>query len=662
MKIQGVNAFFDESGKYLMKILDGVEFRGRIDVGAPCVFMKDCVIEAKTIGAYTTVGANTVIAKNVEIGRYCTIGERCCIGDNDMCSNLTFSNALADIDLMLDNFITIGNDVKIDDDVIVRKGVTIGDGAIILANSVVIDDILPFSIVEGNPAVKKQMRFPKSVVHQIEQLRWWDYDPEIFAGLSGRQGIEAISKSIKKASQPRNIYLFVDGDNKKIISRREKTQMVIYSEECVEEKIHGGISASSSFYNAFSNKLYVAGWLLPSRAYDEIEIYFNDVFLGNAERYIPREDVLRDHPEYKELRCGFSFEKEIPIEQAEIAVKAVIKKRGIVVTEKETTILKITKETLYSGERIDYEKLKVAARRMHCKSADLLKEIKLYDQRKILACYGNCQINNILSLIETSNILKEMFLILYWPPIQLMSEEERTSGLSSLVLKEIDLFIYQNVAPDNKFSKKLASAELLKSIREDAMKVCIPNVYWTGYFPQFCANKFNPSFEGIRGGLFPYGDKNIVELWKEHSVEDVAYIVSQEDFYSRDEVLKNANESLEKLKSKESLCDVKISDFIESEYKEHYLFYTVNHPTNYLLKELVKRIFSYLSIKVSDIDEEIALKNDSREIAIYPSVKKALGLRFEKEKFTWLSLLSKPASFQDYVKDYINYCILMRNN
>ena len=101
MKIQGVNAFFDESGKYLMKILDGVEFRGRIDVGAPCVFMKDCVIEAKTIGAYTTVGANTVIAKNVEIGRYCTIGERCCIGDNDMCSNLTFSNALADIDLML---------------------------------------------------------------------------------------------------------------------------------------------------------------------------------------------------------------------------------------------------------------------------------------------------------------------------------------------------------------------------------------------------------------------------------------------------------------------------------------------------------------------------------------------------------------------------------
>ncbi len=48
--------------------------------------------------------------------------------------------------------VTIGNNVWINFNSIILKGVNIGDGAIIAAGSVVTKDVLPFTIVGGNPA------------------------------------------------------------------------------------------------------------------------------------------------------------------------------------------------------------------------------------------------------------------------------------------------------------------------------------------------------------------------------------------------------------------------------------------------------------------------------------------------------------------------------
>lgn len=48
--------------------------------------------------------------------------------------------------------IEIGNNVWIGDKATVLSGVKIGDGAVIAANSVVTKDVLPYSVVAGNPA------------------------------------------------------------------------------------------------------------------------------------------------------------------------------------------------------------------------------------------------------------------------------------------------------------------------------------------------------------------------------------------------------------------------------------------------------------------------------------------------------------------------------
>ena len=72
----------------------------------------------------------------------------------------------------------IGNDVWIGQNVTILPGVHIGDGAIIGLNSVVASDVLPYTIVVGNPARPVRKRFDDELIALMLQFRWWDLSIE----------------------------------------------------------------------------------------------------------------------------------------------------------------------------------------------------------------------------------------------------------------------------------------------------------------------------------------------------------------------------------------------------------------------------------------------------------------------------------------------------
>ncbi|PSR12016.1 MAG: chloramphenicol acetyltransferase [Bacteroidetes bacterium] len=72
----------------------------------------------------------------------------------------------------------IGNDVWIGHQAMIMPGVTIGDGAIIATSAVVTKDVLPYSIVGGNPAQLLRMRFPAAKIEHLLKLQWWDWELE----------------------------------------------------------------------------------------------------------------------------------------------------------------------------------------------------------------------------------------------------------------------------------------------------------------------------------------------------------------------------------------------------------------------------------------------------------------------------------------------------
>lgn len=72
----------------------------------------------------------------------------------------------------------VGNDVWIGQNATILPGVHIGDGAIIGMNSVIGSDVLPYTIVAGNPAKEIKKRFDKELIDILLKLKWWDMSIE----------------------------------------------------------------------------------------------------------------------------------------------------------------------------------------------------------------------------------------------------------------------------------------------------------------------------------------------------------------------------------------------------------------------------------------------------------------------------------------------------
>lgn len=72
----------------------------------------------------------------------------------------------------------IGNDVWIGYNATIMPGVSIGDGAIVAANTTVTKDVLPYSIVGGNPAKLVNMRFSEKRINELLEMQWWYWEIE----------------------------------------------------------------------------------------------------------------------------------------------------------------------------------------------------------------------------------------------------------------------------------------------------------------------------------------------------------------------------------------------------------------------------------------------------------------------------------------------------
>lgn len=107
------------------------------------------------IGDYTRFGYMNMIsvAEKVTIGNHCLFAGEIKIFDNNSHSlDPQKRRAHAVLDKEDVAPVTIEDDVWVGTNSIILKGVTIGKGAVIAAGSVVTKDVLPFTLVGGNPA------------------------------------------------------------------------------------------------------------------------------------------------------------------------------------------------------------------------------------------------------------------------------------------------------------------------------------------------------------------------------------------------------------------------------------------------------------------------------------------------------------------------------
>lgn len=79
--------------------------------------------------------------------------------------------------------VLIGHDVWIGQNTLIKQGVNIGVGAVIGMGSVVTKDVIPYSIVAGNPAKIIRMRFCSEISERLINSRWWDLEEKLLEQL-----------------------------------------------------------------------------------------------------------------------------------------------------------------------------------------------------------------------------------------------------------------------------------------------------------------------------------------------------------------------------------------------------------------------------------------------------------------------------------------------
>ena len=160
------------------------------------------------------------------------------------------------------------------------------------------------------------------------------------------------------------------------------------------------------------------------------------------------------------------------------------------------------------------------------------------------------------------------------------------------IIKHADIFIYQ---PIDKRHGIYSTDEncILSHLPPDCKKISFPYIYNSSLWVLIPPASID-GYIGEYSGMDKYINKEPIGKLKAqgYSLDVVLqkYSDGEIDFDYENRFTK----SIEILKKKEELCDVKVAEFIEKHIRKHKLFFTQNHPTTCVMVHCVNQILSML--------------------------------------------------------------------
>ena len=297
-----------------------------------------------------------------------------------------------------------------------------------------------------------------------------------------------------------------------------------------------------------------------------------------------------------------------------------------------------------------------------------IEKIKKESGKKIVMLYGNCQMGALQQMLSSHFQFQKEYFFLRIPAVCQYNDDLVRSifGGGGQFLQLVDLFISQRVKETNKFGKILATKNISSKLNENCKIVWIPNTYFDGYFPQRINNSHYVREFPYR---FFHGDKYVNEIMEKSDMNpDIDAILDKicdPNFIPAREIQNVTEDSLTELKSREWFCDVKISDYIETNLFGKQIFYAGNHPSLQVMMEVAKRILRMIGMHSDNFLNIHALLDDSnlkialigQDVPVYASVIKFFDLRekldiYYANRFVW----DFKGNFREYMREYIKQC------
>jgi hypothetical protein len=249
---------------------------------------------------------------------------------------------------------------------------------------------------------------------------------------------------------------------------------------------------------------------------------------------------------------------------------------------------------------------------------------------KTLIVYGNCQAEAVATILRMDPAARESYRILY-----LRSFEHPSIGRDELHSEDVAAC---GVLWEQHDPKPFPYRDLLPA---DCVTVKFPAIDFNLFWPFRCANPYDePELPIFPFGQFPYGDRIVLECVDKGMAPEkiIAHYRDGWDKYGVDLDRLLQLESA-RLTARDAHCDVKMGEYVMTHFREERLYWTPDHPSNALLRELMHRLLkaradALPALAELDIDATMLYRLSPEgplgviSVPIHPRVAEHLGLHW----------------------------------
>ena len=265
------------------------------------------------------------------------------------------------------------------------------------------------------------------------------------------------------------------------------------------------------------------------------------------------------------------------------------------------------------------------------------------DSRKRCLIYGNCQVHSLAAALSSNPLFASTYKLSPIKTVHTLNREE-TSILLKYV-KKTDLLIYQPVKRGYRAIPELSTNFLKAQMKPNAKAVAVPSMYFPVYSPEVFY------LRGSAGEICPgpFGDYHNLFIYFAYvtgkTINKTLSIMTDGDLLNSEFSENNLNQAIKEMKRREQEHQlVVISDFIRQKYKEHRLFYTMNHPSKLIIHRVAFGIYQATNLLRSFSSSQVAKASDQaidslnkKYFSIHPAIFKQLKLSFDYDSYTRLN-------------------------
>lgn len=243
---------------------------------------------------------------------------------------------------------------------------------------------------------------------------------------------------------------------------------------------------------------------------------------------------------------------------------------------------------------------------------------------------GNCQAQPLRFILNQSKSFSNYFELVDFPAVH-VAKPDQVLALHR-ELSDAGLVLCQPIAEGYRGNIGLGTETIFRYMTETALKITYPSIYFSGYNPElfYLKNELGSSIAKD----FDYHCKVIFNSFLAgFAVDETCNYLCGEKAFSLSQVSEDwIEKSVVEIRKRERDIDIKVSQCIAESFRERRLFWTFNHPSNFLLMSVAQEIFKLLEINYDLNYFDCPELLDGTIYPILPEIKSRLKLNFDSQK------------------------------